>query len=162
MYTSFPGSPFAHVHTIYIRSHILKHYRFPKNHRLDFGVEGSLLFGPFDIVGVVRPEGVDLPRNVGVVRPVRVGVEVLGVGVEDVLALGVPGLRDIDEDLGVGVFDRETYVGVGCGVVDLAIVLLSLEDGVDGLRVLVLVGELTFVEELLNRFVLVRLPVDPI
>lgn len=45
----------------------------------------------------------------GVVLPDRVGVDVLGVMAD----LGVP-----VESLDVGVLDRGTYVGVGCGVLD--------------------------------------------
>lgn len=58
------------------------------------------------VVGVVLPDGVVLPpENVGVVRPDRVGVEVLGGG--------GGGYREVEEVLGVGVLALAVYVGIG-------------------------------------------------
>lgn len=128
------------------------------------GVDGKRLPAlPFDIVGVVRPLGVVLPDMVGVVLPDLFGVEVFGVWFDDVE------FRVVDEDLGVGVFDRDAYVGVGWGVVDLDIVgvldpyeLFKLRVGVAlVLGVRGLVGEWILEEELLRRFERDKLPVDP-
>ena len=75
------------------------------------GVVGNLRVVPpiplVMAVGVVLPDGVVLPpENVGVLRPDRVGVDVLGGG-------GGGGYREVEEVLGVGVLALAVYVGIG-------------------------------------------------
>lgn len=80
-----------------------------KCYTLGLGVVGNLR-GPFDIVGVVRPDIVGVERPVGVTRPERAGVICLGVdvdlGVELVLGLGGVGVDRPNDDGGVGVVER--------------------------------------------------------
>lgn len=109
--------------------------------------------GPFDIVGVVRPDcvGVALPV-LGVCRP-DLGVD---FGVEDGLIpddLGGVGVVDRPNAVdGVGVVDRPN----GCrGLIYLGVPVLELLEGVRGL-----VGVM-FDDELLKRLDRDKLPDDP-